>query len=75
MPNLPGRYQYSMEHEREPLEKVGIAALPSKRWPCPGCGISIPEGQKCAPCADAAVKVWLADRKKAKASTKRKKRV
>jgi len=75
MPNLPGRYQYSMEHQREPLEKAGIAAPPSKVGQCSGCGTPVPEGQKCIPCADEAVSLWVASKKAAKASTKRKKRV
>lgn len=60
MPNLPGRYAYSMAHQRERAVIEPRAAPPTVYWPCRGCGARVPEGQKCSPCATEAVRAWLA---------------
>lgn len=66
MPNIKGRQadfiakHGSMEREHPIVETV---AGETKRWPCPDCKIVIvPEGQRCTPCACAAVEEWKAAR-------------
>ena len=64
MPNLPGRLDaFIAKHgstEREGFEVTGTVAGATRRWPCPGCGISVPEAQRCTPCAVAEVERWKA---------------
>lgn len=64
MPNLPGRYAYSMEHQRERPVMAPPAASTTEYWPCPGCSVRVPEGQQCYPCACAEVEEWKQKRGK-----------
>ena len=61
MPNLPGRYAYSIGKE-EDVETVGVSAK-VERNPClGGCG-EIVTTAKCTECATRAVLEWRANKK------------
>jgi hypothetical protein len=67
MPNLPGRYEYSMKNEREPTVLLPNEYVASERYDCPGgCGERVPVGHKCSPCAARAVREWVETRKRTK---------
>jgi hypothetical protein len=62
VPNLPGRYAYSVQNEPEAVETVGVSAESSYK-PCAGeCGTLVTTN-KCTECATRAVLEWRASKK------------
>lgn len=63
MPNLPGRYEHSINKGEAVRPEVVVVRVETQHVAClGGCGASVAPGQKCQECAAAAVDAWLASR-------------
>lgn len=65
MPNLPGRYEYSVRNERDVALVIANTPMTTVYYPClGGCDTPVPDtGRKCSPCAALSVAQWVKEKR------------